>query len=60
MATMTTTTTIELTSLDNKYEVSSKEPSFPAIGSGVGEEAVNASINLSRVGIMKSQQEQLQ
>ena len=47
MATMTTTATIELTSLDNKYELSSKESSLPAIGSAAAEEAVaNASIEL--------------
>jgi hypothetical protein len=44
---MTTTTTIQLTSLDSKYELPSKEPSFPAIGSAVAQEAVaNASIEL--------------
>jgi hypothetical protein len=44
---MTTTATIELTSLDNKYELSSKESSLPAIWSAAAEEAVaNASIEL--------------
>lgn len=47
MATMTTTATIDLTSLDNKYELSSKESPLPAIGGAAAEEAVaNASIEL--------------
>lgn len=48
MATMTTTATIELTSLDNNYELSSKDPSFPAVGIADAEEAVaTASIGLT-------------